>query len=88
MRGEFDDHLKWPFRGHVTVALLNQMEDNNHTAYTIGKMKADRQGDGESIRWGYHTFIGHADLTYTPAKNCQYLKYDCLQLQIEPVYTS
>ena len=88
MRGEFDDHLKWPFRGHVTVALLNQLEDNNHTTYTIGKMKAGRMGDGESIGWGYHTFIAHADLNYNPAKSCQYLKYDCLRLQIEPeVYT-
>ena len=30
MRGEFDDHLKWPFQGHVTVAMLNQLEDNHH----------------------------------------------------------
>ena len=22
MRGKFDDHLKWPFQGHVTVAML------------------------------------------------------------------
>ena len=30
MRGEFDDHLKWPFQGHVTVAMLNQLEDNHY----------------------------------------------------------
>ena len=35
MRGEFDDHLKCPFQGHVTVMMLNQLEDNNHTTYTI-----------------------------------------------------
>ena len=32
MRGEFDDYLKWPFRGHLTIAMLNQLEDNNHHA--------------------------------------------------------
>ena len=24
MRGEFDDHLKWPFRADVTIELLDQ----------------------------------------------------------------
>ena len=27
MRGEFDSHLKWPFRGDITIQLLNQLED-------------------------------------------------------------
>ena len=35
MRGEFDDHLRWPFQGHITIALLNQLEDKNHTTFTI-----------------------------------------------------
>ena len=85
MRGEFDDHLKWPFRGHVTVAVLNQLEDNYHTKTTIrftetyiGRVTDRERASG----LGYHTFIGHTDLTYTPAKNRQYLKYDCLRFRI------
>ena len=35
MRGEFDDHLKWPFRDHVTIAMLNQLKDNSHITETI-----------------------------------------------------
>ena len=35
MRGEFDDHLRWPFQGDVTIELLNQLEDNDHYATTI-----------------------------------------------------
>ena len=31
MRGKFDDTLKWPFQDHVTIAMLNQLEGNNHT---------------------------------------------------------
>ena len=98
MRGEFDDQLKWPFQDHVTVAMLNQLEDNNHTTITITFTNtADNQVIGRvtdeerATGFGYHTVIAHTDLTYNPAKNCQYLKYDCLRFRIvkvEPqVYT-
>ena len=30
MRGEFDSQLKWPFRGTVTIQLVNQLEDKEH----------------------------------------------------------
>ena len=92
MRGEFDNHLKWPFQDHVTVAMLNQLEDNNHTTETIRFTKSkdnkviSRVTDGERASgFGYLTFVAHADLTYNPAKNCQYLKYDCLQFRIGKV---
>ena len=26
MKGEFDSHLQWPFKGEVTVQLVNQRE--------------------------------------------------------------
>ena len=90
IRGDFDEHLKWPFQGHVTVAMLNQLEDNHHTTYTIrftnttnneiiGKV-TDRENVPDG--WGRPTFIAHSDLNYKPAKNCQYLKYDCLRFRI------
>ena len=93
MRGEFDSHLKWPFRGHVTVAMLNQLEDTDHTTYTItptditnnetiGRVtERERAPRG----WGYATFIAHTELNYNPTKNCQYLKYDCLRFRIVKV---
>ena len=34
MRGEFDDHLKWPFRGDITIQLLNQLEDKKQQHHT------------------------------------------------------
>ena len=93
MRGEFDDHLKWPFQDHVTVAMLNQLKDNHHSIRTIeftetteakyiGRVTDEERAPGG---WGYRTFIAHADLTYDPDKNCQYLKYDCLRFQIVKV---
>ena len=92
IRGEFDDHLKWPFRCRVTIAMLNQLEDNNHITETIsftnttdnkviGRVTDGERGSG----LGYDTFIAHTDLTYDPAKNCQYLKYDCLRFRIVKV---
>ena len=108
MRGEFDDHLKWPFQSSVTVAMLNQLEDSNHTtkiirfteiteAKAIGRMTTrswsseDNRGigrvtDGERASGlGRPTFIAHTDLTYNPANNCQYLKYDCLRFRVVEV---
>ena len=93
MRGEFDDQLKWPFKGHVTVAMLNQLEDKNHTTKTIPfTTTADNQvigrvtgGERAPSGRGYPTFIAHTDLSYKSAKNCQYLKYDCLRFRIVKV---
>ena len=30
MRGEFDDQLKWPFRGNISIRLVNQEEDKDN----------------------------------------------------------
>ena len=93
MRGEFDNHLKWPFRGHVTVAMLNQLEDTDHTTETITPTdKTNSEAIGRVTEreraprgWGYATFIANAELNYNPTKNCQYLKYDCLRFRIVKV---
>ena len=92
MKGEFDDHLKWPFRGSVTVAILNQLKNSNHTTETIRFNLADNQvigrvTDGERAPGGlgYRTFIAHIDLNYKPTRKRQYLKYDCLRFRIVKV---
>ena len=93
MKGEFDDHLSWPFRGHVTVAMLNQVQDSNHTTKTIPFTETTESkhigrvtvGDRAPGAWGCPSFIAHTDLDYNPVKNCQYLKYDCLRFQIVKV---
>ena len=93
MRGEFDYHLKWPFQGHVTVAMLNQLKNNNHITETIRFTNlADNQvigrvTDGERAPsgLGWPTFIAHNDLNYKPVRKRQYLKYDCLRFRIVKV---
>lgn len=34
MKGEYDDNLRWPFRGDVTIQLLNQLGDECHHEQT------------------------------------------------------
>ena len=35
MEGQFDDHLKWPFRGEITIQIVNQDGDHDHVEKTI-----------------------------------------------------
>ena len=35
MKGQFDDHLKWPFRGEITIQIVNQDGDHHHVEKTI-----------------------------------------------------
>ena len=35
MRGEYDDRLVWPFRGDITIQLVNQKSDREHFERTF-----------------------------------------------------
>ena len=35
MRGLFDDYLKWPFRGDITIQIINQAGDHSHVEKVI-----------------------------------------------------
>ena len=93
MQGEFDNHLSWPFRGEITIQLLNQLADRNHATGMV--RFTERTPDVYTCRvncderaekgWGQLKFIAHADLGYNSVKNRQYLKDDCLQFRITRV---
>ena len=82
MRGEFDSHLKWPFRGNVAIQLVNQLEDSEHHTYSYDYKDATpaaAQVDGErSVGRGRPKFLLHSELGLSMANNRQYLKDDCL----------
>ena len=66
MKGEFDNQLKWPFRGSVTIQLLNQQADTEHytECITYGgapDQVADRVMDERRLAksWGKMKFIAH-----------------------------
>ena len=97
MRGEFDDYLKWPFRGEITIQLLNQLADKEHHSQTIsftdetpdtiaGRATTGERGEKESGEkskgWGYRKFIFSKKLKYSRSKNCQYLKDDRFQFRV------
>ena len=87
MRGEYDDQLKWPFRGDITIQLLNQSRDEGHREMTVpfddrvGEEVAGRVVGQERATkgWGYKQFIAHTELN---TEKKEYLKNDCLVFQI------
>ena len=89
MKGENDDNLTWPFRGTITVTLLNQLQPNNHHSYTLiydEKTPEDSSGrvkEGRSVAWGSHKFILHTKLSHNTEKNIVYLQNDCLYFSVD-----
>ena len=91
MRGPYDDHLKWPFRGEITVQIVNQAGDHSHVEKTIPynnetrKVSAGRVVDMErGGGWGFH-FLTLTDLHYNAAKKTQYLKDDIIIVRVVSV---
>ena len=93
MQGEFDDRLKWPFRGAITIQLLNQLDDripatgtirfteNTPSRYTSRILNSEKAEKG----WGLLKFIRYEDLHYNNVKNRQFLKDDCLRFRVTKV---
>ena len=94
MRGQFDDSLQWPFRGSITIQLLNQTEDKNHVeainhySDVVDPKFCKRVTSSTSSRvprsggWGFYEFIPHSSLGYNAAQNTQYLRNDDLHIRI------
>ena len=79
MRGDNDDHLKWPFKGTIKVSLLNQLEDGQH--YTKQVWSPDNNipedtsgrvvGKELALGLGQAQFISNQDLSYNAEANTQ-----------------
>ena len=71
MKGEYDANLSWPFKGNVTVQILNWSSDNHHFEQTIQHYQAPLQ-DRERVvapdkirapnSYGIHKYISLKDL--------------------------
>ena len=92
MRGPFDADLKWPFRGDVTIQIVNQAGEDNHQERVIpytdqtpdssaGRVTDKERSDG----WGFNTFLPHSSLDYNAAMKTQYLRGDSLRIRISKV---
>ena len=90
MRGENDDHLPWPFTGRITIDLLIQLEDKNLHSGQLSSFPPDSDvssrvvnQERSSTGYGFPCYIPHSALGYNGAKNCQYLKDDCLYFRVK-----
>ena len=81
MPGEYDDTLEWPFRGEVTIELLNLLEDKHHFKGVIlftnnmPEKYCERVVDKEhGLGWGIPKFLSLEELHHPSPKNCQYIE--------------
>ena len=87
MRGEFDDSLKWPFRGVISFRLLDQLkgEDDKTLSLPYDDIMDDKlcsrvtEGDVAQWGWGPFMFIAHTEL------EPKYLRNNTLLFQIHKV---
>ena len=88
MKGENDAYLPWPFTGTVTIKILNQLENTNHSSMSVRFISSNKcsqrvvDKDRPSNGWGIVKYISHSDLGHNTAKKCQYLKDDRLHFKI------
>ena len=84
MKGEFDDSLKWPFRGVIVFRVLDQVKGEDHETYPISyndemENKYCRRvsyGERATDGWGNPEFIVFSRLSP------KYVRNDTLQLEV------
>ena len=92
-QGDSDNALSWPFRGEITIQLLNRLGDRHHatgtirfTEFTPSAYAARVYGSDHGPKgWGQQKFIGHQELGYNDVKKRQYLLNNCLCFRISRV---
>ena len=93
MKGKNDDNLPWPFTGEIIITLLNQLADRNHctdkASFSQDSETSRRVVTSERASRGYELrkFLPHNRLAHDAAKNCHYLKDDCLFFQMKTKVT-
>ena len=79
MKGEFDDELKWPFQGSITIRLLSQENEDYYVAQipftnTAGNTAGRVLTEDSKIGRACLNFVSLTEL------RSKYLKNDCLKL--------
>ena len=94
MKGEFDEHLRWPFRGNVKVVLCNLRQSEGSIVESImfgydtpPEVSGRVHGEVAESGLGIPKFIEHAQLGFNPSKNTEFLKNNCLCLKVCSVAT-
>ena len=90
MKGVFDRDLVWPFRGKVTIALLDQLNDSEHQVDTISfdngtsDTVAGQVQNGEMNKKGMisYEFMDHAWLKPISKKRKTYVSDNSLHFKV------
>ena len=87
MKGDHDHHLAWPVRGTLTVQLLNQLKDCNHSEATQFHFDGCSKNCHKVQIVSHHAvwnnqLMPHKRLSYDAERNCQYLMSDCVFLRV------
>ena len=86
MRGEFDDHLKWPFRGNITYVLLDQEggKDRKDLVKVVpfDDIVSDEYCTRVVGREVYRSGLGNAKLVPLSDLQPKYLKNDCIKVVV------
>ena len=76
LAGPFDDRLNWPFKGSITIAVVNQLGDCNHYAASVcfcnetyESKTRTRPEKGSPVSVGLRPFIYHKDLRTRHSKD-------------------
>ena len=76
LAGPFDDRLNWPFKGSITIAVVNQLGDCNHYSATVcfcnetyESKTRTRPEKGSPVSVGLRPFIYHKDLRTRHSKD-------------------
>ena len=87
LQGEFDDQLKWPFRGHITVQLVNQEEDKDHVVNTTHFTSSIPHNCCKRVMEEGCRGSGRGCGQFLPLTELEpkYLKNDCIKLCIKRV---
>ena len=89
MRGEYDSRLVWPFKGDITIELVNHNNDHLEKIMVFGDASiaygiSDRvtSGDRATKGRGYFKFISHTDVE---SSTSQYIVNNSLTFRITKV---
>ena len=93
VKGEYDSRLVWPFKGAITIQLVNHNNDEDHREYTVPFIDDGATDDaseivqptGErTIGWGKPYFISHTKVEST-TETRRYMIDDCLTFRVTSI---
>ena len=89
MKGENDNHLKWPLSLAIHITLLNQSSDSNHVSEQINFANAKENARNQVVQGvmaksgrGRTRFVPLSSFVEDPTQDVQFLKNDSLYFRV------